>query len=997
MTAINQKIRRLPGFRFEAQTPSRENVLPRMDVALFVGFAASGPVGIPVALESAEHFERIFGKDLPLIWDKEKSETVYAYLPPTVRSFFRNGGKRCWVIRAARVRPTKENPLNRAAYNFFPLSGLAAVNFDNQQISEIVPAFARARSKGSWSDDLQIGAATLSRAVKFISLINSGEQKIVTLEVSANEPIKTGELLRLKFSDDKLVLLMTAEEIEDGAKKQSPPITPPVGKIILEIASKHFVWLEDLPLNPSPAPVENVSVKLWTHQNNLISEDISPTEFFTIRQAELEIPPKNNEERTPKVILKFKDLPSAESPPAGSLIVTELPHKSLCLQVETVNVNDSDGQESVEVICRAVYCPKNVIQPNSSGTVERLTFELWLKKDEQSFIKLSDLAFNAEHGRFWGNLPTDERLLRLSEEKSAEFPEIYDWTQSGAAAAFPMAGNGKRDAFYFPLFPTAFPENYLGAVITPGTKLQRDGLEVFDENLFLDEKLKNTGLNNLLNEAEFIRYLSPRPRPLRGIHSALAPETVIRIAPEGQPTNPHYTSLSLEEATIIAVPDALHRGWQKKNDEEISSPPISTLSSQPEWRTFQENRQPEIKTVSQSQSGNFSDCEISVLEIPEDFRVKGEKLSSEKFTLEWKYADANESLHFVLEESATPNFQFAREIYREKQKKITIYGRGAGLYYYRVRANLGHQFSDWSNGLAVRVPAAENWVVNSAGNYKSGVLFAVQRALLRMCAARGDLFAVLDLPEHYEKDSAINHAATLKITKGLTAEKVDVEPFSADEARTALSFGAVYHPWLMTREDGFAAVRNIPASGAICGVLARRAARRGAWVAPANEVLQGVLGLAKTFHRENYLDFQDGLINLVRHEPTGLTVLGSATLSSEPDLRSINVRRLLSLIRRLALKHGAEYVFEPNDEHFRRLVQRGFSSLLDFMFARGAFAGTTPAASYQVSVSEFLNNPQSIEQGRFIVELRVAPSLPLKFVNVRLVQADGRGSVTEVF
>jgi len=993
MVSTNQKIRRLPGFRFEAQTPSRENILPRMDVALFVGFAASGPIGIPVALESAEQFKRIYGRDLPLVRDGEKGETIYAYLPPTIRTFFRNGGKRCWVIRAARVQPTKDNPLNRAAYNYFPLAGLAGVQFDNREISDIIPAFARARSKGSWSDDLQIGTATLSRAAEFVDLDEADGEKILTLEVSANEPIKNGELLRLKFSDEKKVLLMTADVIEDAAKNQSPPLVPSAGKIVLKIISKRFVWLEDLPAVSSPAPAGNVWVRLWTRQNKL---DV--TEFTPVRQAELEFKLKKNESSPPEIKLVFKDLPSAESPPVGSLLITGFQHKLLCLQVETVNVNKSGERESVEVICRAIFRPENVAKPNSSPTVERLAFELWLKRGEQSFIKLSDLAFNGDHERFWGNLPTDERLLRLSEEKSAEFPEIFDWTQTGEAAVFPLAGNGRRDAFYFPLFPTAFPENFPGATVLPGTKLQRDGLEIFDETLFLDEKIKNTGLNNLLNEAEFIRYLSPRPRPLAGIHSALAPETIVRIAPEGQPTNPHYANLSLEEATIIAVPDALHPGWfQEKSIEENVSPPLSSPPPRPEWWTFQDCRKPDVKSVSQPLWGNFLDCGISVLEIPTDLTVKGKKVSSGKYTLEWKYTEENESLKFVLEESATPDFQFAQKIYCEERKEFTIDERGAGFYYYRVRAEIGNEFSDWSTGLAIKVPAAENWVAKTSAEYEPDVLLAVQRALLRMCAARGDLFAVLDLPEHYEKDAAINHAATLKITKGFTTATAGVEPFSADEARTALSFGAIYHPWLMTLEDGFETVRNIPASGAICGVMARRAAQRGVWVAPANEILQGVLGLAKIFPRESFLDFQDGLINLVRHEPTGLMVLDSDTLSGESDLRSINVRRLLSLLRRLALKHGAEYVFEPNDERFRRQVQRGFSSLLDFMFARGAFAGTTPATSYQVSVSEFLNNPNSVEQGRFIVELRVAPSLPLKFVNVRLIQAGGRGSVTEVF
>ena len=36
--------RRLPGIRFERQAPEGQIVLPRMDVAAFVGFAASGPL-----------------------------------------------------------------------------------------------------------------------------------------------------------------------------------------------------------------------------------------------------------------------------------------------------------------------------------------------------------------------------------------------------------------------------------------------------------------------------------------------------------------------------------------------------------------------------------------------------------------------------------------------------------------------------------------------------------------------------------------------------------------------------------------------------------------------------------------------------------------------------------------------------------------------------------------------------------------------------------------
>jgi phage tail sheath protein FI len=88
-------------------------------------------------------------------------------------------------------------------------------------------------------------------------------------------------------------------------------------------------------------------------------------------------------------------------------------------------------------------------------------------------------------------------------------------------------------------------------------------------------------------------------------------------------------------------------------------------------------------------------------------------------------------------------------------------------------------------------------------------------------------------------------------------------------------------------------------------------------------------------------------------------------------------------------------VFEPNDETFRRLVQRGFEAMLDEMFVRGAFAGATSATSFQVVTSNALNTRQSVDQGRFIVELKVAPSLPMTFLTIRLLQSGDRTLVTE--
>jgi phage tail sheath protein FI len=137
-------------------------------------------------------------------------------------------------------------------------------------------------------------------------------------------------------------------------------------------------------------------------------------------------------------------------------------------------------------------------------------------------------------------------------------------------------------------------------------------------------------------------------------------------------------------------------------------------------------------------------------------------------------------------------------------------------------------------------------------------------------------------------------------------------------------------------------------------------------------------------------------LNIVTREPKGFLVLNADTLSADVELRPLNVRRLLILLRKRAVQVGLRYVFEPNGPAFARLVQRGLEDMLGHLYERGAFAGRTAAASYQVVADEALNTQRLRDRGQFIVELRVAPSWPLTFLRVRLLQHGDRLSTTEV-
>ena len=186
-----QTSRRLPGIRFEVQAPPLTDVLPRMDVAVFVGFAASGPLHTPVAVEDVAHFTAIFGNDLPLAWDLQRGEVAYAYLAAAVRAFFRNGGRRCWIIRVGNAR-----------YNIFSVPHMMQVQRNPQTNTwEIHPSFVQATSPGSWSDTLQVNTALLSEAATINAPVLSGDKKSIAFTLTSDFDISEGSLLQVTYTN----------------------------------------------------------------------------------------------------------------------------------------------------------------------------------------------------------------------------------------------------------------------------------------------------------------------------------------------------------------------------------------------------------------------------------------------------------------------------------------------------------------------------------------------------------------------------------------------------------------------------------------------------------------------------------------------------------------------------------------------------------------------------------------------------------------------------
>ena len=996
--------RRLPGFKFEARSPRLDEALPRMDIAVFVGFAASGPLHIPVAIDDAEQFAEVFGKDAPLAWDAERCRQVSAQLGPAVRGFFRNGGRRCWVIRVA---------ADDAESNIFPIPGLAMAELDpDGNVARVSPAFARARSEGSWSDSLRSASALLTKSFEALSVFRADgsaegfpkNSLAAELRASAGDVV-IGDLLRLSFNNSEGATLLIAMLVVEAVA--AAPDSPPTDRGHLVVGCTREVWLK--PANPGISSVTtNGSAQVFVRARENQNQE-SPVPLSEEFEAQIHWPDKTRDEL--EVLLRTS---IENAPPAGSVVLLKDSDGIALMTVSDSGPGDpSTFGASVRLLgagARVLTGPQLV--PPGLPVIEKLNFEVWVRRASDEATRLSDLGFDAPHPRFWGDLQTDEQLY--SEEAYGQPAGVTDagrvaltfdkqrieLGQDAGEQRFPLAGAGPRRAVYFPIGMTGIPVNYLPRLRTAKLPLERDGLSKFEAGLFLDGELVEPGTTALGEQADFIRYTSPRPRALRGAHAAFG----------------------IEEATIISIPDAIHRGWERAPElgKPVAKP--SDHLERPEWWHWLDCKDREYKgnkykngypLEPKPERGFFISCNADALQAPE--LISEDPDSSGSFTLQWSLgsppAAVPSDTGFILEQATVSDFSDAEIIYAGGDDSYTLYGRAPGEYFYRVRVESKCKTSDWSNGVGVRVTEVTGFVQTATDAYSSRMLLAVHRALLRMCAARGDMFAVLSMPGHYREDDA---EAYVKMLKSPSAAAIEVKsrfrvrlndtiesrlinalsmPLSGGEAAD-YSYAAIYHPWMIGGDESDRFSGN-PPDGAACGVIAARALTRGAWIAPANEAMRGPVALTPRISSERWLDLQEAQINIIRQDARGFMSMSADTLSEDDDVRPINVRRLLSLLRRLALRLGARYVFEPNDASFRRSVQRGFEAMLGQMFVRGAFAGATPQTSFQVVTAESLNTPQSVDQGRFIVELRVAPSLPMTFVTIRLVQTGDRTFVLE--
>jgi phage tail sheath protein FI len=258
----------------------------------------------------------------------------------------------------------------------------------------------------------------------------------------------------------------------------------------------------------------------------------------------------------------------------------------------------------------------------------------------------------------------------------------------------------------------------------------------------------------------------------------------------------------------------------------------------------------------------------------------------------------------------------------------------------------------------------------------------VQQAVIAHCEQLADRFAVLD---------AIAPAPGQLL---FGAGSVDEQRNGLDSER---GYAALYYPWLQVRPAGRGDPVLVPPSGHVCGIIARSDNSKGVHKAPANELVNGALGVQRLMSDVDQGQLNIRGINVLRVFGAGgrVTLWGARTTATNRNWQYANVRRLF-LYCEESIQEGIRWaVFEPNNPSLWKKLKRSISEFLMRSFRDGAFGGVTPEDSFYVRIDEALNPESERRLGRLYIEIGIRPAYPAEFIIVRIGIWAGGSDVTE--
>ena len=618
----------------------------------------------------------------------------------------------------------------------------------------------------------------------------------------------------------------------------------------------------------------------------------------------------------------------------------------------------ADGTAADALAAGGAWWRGTPASPSAPAAIERATLDLALREPARPEIGVP--------ARAW----------RRDACGAARGAGASPWTETDAAArldadanalvdpdAWPLAGGPLPDGDWMLVAeagePSPFFSAWAAAETGAGDALQRNGLADFGAALFVDRRwTPDLHGATLLAWADHERYRADAPRRLGGLHAALGRD-----------------GDAVRESTWIAVPDAVHVGWEPLPAPETFE---ATLSLAP-------------PTAAPRDPAAFADCAprrcppaAPVWDWP-GTPVEVAADTAWQLLLRDPASPPQATARLQIEIASDADFADARPLPASGGE--TLHAAPAvlalrlpqGLHLLRARSVDAGLASPWTAPVQLFARAASRRLRPAPAADDDSVVATVHGALLDLAAATREHSALLSVPADWREAELARHVDALR---RLAAR---------DERAQAASFAVLHHPWLLQAlpAAGTAPVEAHPPEGALLAQYARRSRERGAWSAAGLEPLVwavGVHGGARDTPPPPQAVEAAGA-NAIETRVRGVAATRAWTLDPEPDWQALGVRRLFILLRRIAQREGERFAFEPNDGALRRSLVHAFDRWLARLMQRGALQGTRAAEAYALGVASGAALAREIDDGRCSLEIRVAPSRPLRFLKLVVVRA----------
>lgn len=203
------------------------------------------------------------------------------------------------------------------------------------------------------------------------------------------------------------------------------------------------------------------------------------------------------------------------------------------------------------------------------------------------------------------------------------------------------------------------------------------------------------------------------------------------------------------------------------------------------------------------------------------------------------------------------------------------------------------------------------------------------------------------------------------------------------------TFAALYLPWIKVYDARTRDEVLIPPAGHIAGIYARTDIERGVHKAPGNEIVRGATDVEFPITKGTQDLWNPIGVNCIRDfrkDRRGIRVWGARTVTSDPEWKYINVRRLFLYLEESIDEATQWVVFEPNDEPLWARVKQSIETFLVRVWRSGALMGGTEDEAFFVKCDRSTMTQDDIDNGRLICLIGVAPVKPAEFVIFRFFQ-----------